>query len=115
MPRSTDHRKPQLAERPAMETGAAKGTGPLAIVGGCGHVGLPLGLAFADKGFHVQLVDTSAERVACVNNGRMPFHEDDADVLLSNVLRSGRLTATTDMEVLREASAVIVTIGTPVD
>ena len=32
--------------------------GPLAIVGGCGHVGLPLGLAFARKGYQVDLLDT---------------------------------------------------------
>jgi UDP-N-acetyl-D-mannosaminuronic acid dehydrogenase len=90
-------------------------TGPLAIVGGCGHVGLPLGLAFADKGFTVHLVDTSADRVAMVNQGRMPFHEDDAPELLARVLRSGRIRATTDMNVLGEASTIIVTIGTPVD
>ncbi|HBI42129.1 MAG TPA: hypothetical protein DDY78_04630, partial [Planctomycetales bacterium] len=47
--------------------------GPLAVVGGCGHVGLPLALAFARKGHAVDLFDTSPERVALVNSGRMPF------------------------------------------
>ena len=59
--------------------------GPLAIVGGCGHVGLPLRLAFARKGHAVDLLDTVAERVALVNSGRMPFHEDDAEPLLGRV------------------------------
>jgi UDP-N-acetyl-D-mannosaminuronic acid dehydrogenase len=90
-------------------------TSPLAIVGGCGHVGLPLGLAFARKGYQVDLVDTSPERVAQVSAGRMPFHEDDADVLLPQLVQSGLLKATTDTAVLEDASAVIVTIGTPVD
>src|SRR5437016_11697714 len=90
-------------------------TGPLAIVGGCGHVGLPLGLAFARKGFQVDLVDTSAERAAQVNRGEMPFHEDDAEALLKDVLHSGLLKATTDTAALEDASAIIVTIGTPVD
>ncbi|MBV9122912.1 MAG: hypothetical protein JO112_06130, partial [Planctomycetes bacterium] len=63
--------------------------GPLAIVGGCGHVGLPLGLAFAAKGFQVDLVDTCAERVDLVNQGRMPFHEDDADPLLGRLVQAG--------------------------
>jgi UDP-N-acetyl-D-mannosaminuronic acid dehydrogenase len=89
--------------------------GPLAIVGGCGHVGLPLGLAFARKGHQVDLLDTSAERVALVNGGRMPFHEDDADALLVECLAKGRLKATTDSAVLEDAAAIIVTIGTPVD
>jgi UDP-N-acetyl-D-mannosaminuronic acid dehydrogenase len=115
MPRSTQRRKPQDAERPMSEANSSRETGPLAIVGGCGHVGLPLGLAFANKNFHVHLVDTSAERVACVNAGEMPFHEDDADALLGRLLKSGRLSATTDTGVLRNSSAVIVTIGTPVD
>src|SRR5689334_12406876 len=90
-------------------------TGPLAIVGGCGHVGLPLGLAFARKGYQVDLFDTSAERVAQVNAGHMPFHEDDADALLRESLAKGLVKATTDTTALEDASAIIVTIGTPVD
>jgi UDP-N-acetyl-D-mannosaminuronic acid dehydrogenase len=89
--------------------------GPLAIVGGCGHVGLPLALAFARKGYQVDLLDTSAERVALVNRGGMPFHEDDADALLARSVQSGLIKATTDQAVLEDASAIIVTIGTPVD
>src|SRR2546430_2355749 len=99
------------------EPEAAKllGTGPLAIVGGCGHVGLPLGLAFARKGYQVDLVDTCPERVAMVNAGRMPFHEDDAEALLTQLTQAGAIKATTDTSVLEDASAIIVTIGTPVD
>jgi UDP-N-acetyl-D-mannosaminuronic acid dehydrogenase len=89
--------------------------GTLAIVGGCGHVGLPLGLAFARKGYTVDLVDTSAERVAMVNAGRMPFHEDGAEALLAEAVAKGLVKATTDLSVLDDSSAIIVTIGTPVD
>ncbi len=97
------------------EVAAFQEVGPIAIVGGCGHVGLPLGLAFARKGYQVDLVDTSADRVAQINAGRMPFHEDDAEPLLAEFTRSGLLKATTDMALLEDASALIVTIGTPVD
>ncbi|HEY7154160.1 MAG TPA: nucleotide sugar dehydrogenase [Gemmataceae bacterium] len=90
-------------------------TGSLVIVGGCGHVGLPLALAFAAKGYSVDLLDTSPERVALVNSGRMPFHEDDAEPLLAESIHAGRIKATTNPAVLEDASAVIVTIGTPVD
>jgi UDP-N-acetyl-D-mannosaminuronic acid dehydrogenase len=104
-----------LAEDSAMsEAAVLEATAPVAIVGGCGHVGLPLGLAFAKK-YPVFLLDTSAERVRAVNQGRMPFHEDDADQLLADMLKTGRVQATTDMAILNEASTVIVTIGTPVD
>src|SRR5260370_27343719 len=71
--------------------------GPLAIVGGCGHVGLPLGLAFARQGFQVDLIDASPERVGLVNKGRMPFHEDDAHALLAESVTQGLLKATTDI------------------
>jgi UDP-N-acetyl-D-mannosaminuronic acid dehydrogenase len=105
----------QPVARPRTGTQDVLDTGPLAIVGGCGHVGLPLGLAFARKGHQVDLLDTSAERVALVNSGKMPFHEDDAEALLAETIRSGLVKATTNSAVLEDASAIIVTIGTPVD
>src|SRR5438067_8085931 len=89
--------------------------GPLAIVVGCGHAGLPLGLASARKGYSVDLVDACAERVEAVNAGRMPFHEEGADELLAAGVRDGRIRATQEDSVLGGAGAVIVTIGTPVD
>ncbi len=101
--------------RPSAEVPPLLATGPLAIVGGCGHVGLPLGLAFARKGYQVDLFDTSAERVAQVNAGHMPFHEDDAEALLKESLAKGVIKATTNTVALEDASAIIVTIGTPVD
>jgi UDP-N-acetyl-D-mannosaminuronic acid dehydrogenase len=87
----------------------------IAILGGCGHVGLPLGIAFADRGQSVILQDTNASSVECVNSGRMPFREEGAAELLPRVLASGKLTAATDGEVLSTAETVVVVIGTPVD
>jgi UDP-N-acetyl-D-mannosaminuronic acid dehydrogenase len=107
--------KPEILSRSAPHQASVLETGPLAIVGGCGHVGLPLGLAFARKGHQVDLVDTSVERVAMVNGGQMPFHEDDADKLLVELTAKGLVKATTDHSVLEDASAIIVTIGTPTD
>src|SRR4051812_14240703 len=108
---------PRAVRRPAADTSADAPlqTGPLVIVGGCGHVGLPLGLAFARKGYAVDLLDASPERVATVNAGRMPFQEEGADALLAETVRAGLVRATTDPAVLEDAAAVIVTIGTPVD
>jgi UDP-N-acetyl-D-mannosaminuronic acid dehydrogenase len=88
---------------------------PLAIVGGCGRVGLPLGIAFALKGHHVDLVDLDADRVAKVNAGLMPFHEEGCDALLPGLVRSGLVRATTDSGVLAHARTAVVTIGTPVN
>ena len=84
------------------------------IVGGCGHVGLPLGLAFADRGLQVALYDINGEAVESVANGTMPFAEDGADDVLRRVVGT-RLIATTDPQVVSGAEAVVVVIGTPVD
>ena len=43
------------------------GSNGVAIVGGCGHVGLPLGLAFASRGLDVVLYDVNERSVAVVN------------------------------------------------
>ena len=49
------------------------------IVGGCGHVGLPLGLAFADRGLRVALFDIDKDKVAMVNDaGQLPADEPGA-------------------------------------
>ena len=48
------------------------------VVGGCGHVGLPLGLAFAERGLNVALFDLNDEAVDLVESGVMPFAEDGA-------------------------------------
>src|SRR2546423_626644 len=48
-------------------------SGPLAIVGGCGHVGLPLALAFARKGYSLDLLSTSAVRYRQVKSVLLPF------------------------------------------
>jgi len=86
----------------------------VAIVGGCGHVGLPLGLVFAERGVRVALLDTDAEKVKEVNAGRMPFREEGADALLERVV-GRQLFATTEAACLREVDAVVTVVGTPVD
>ena len=45
----------------------------ISIVGGTGHVGLPLGLALSEQNFKVQLIDINKENISKVNNGIMPF------------------------------------------
>ena len=87
----------------------------IVIMGGCGHVGLPLGIAFACRGLRVELFDTNADVVDAVNGGRMPFREAGADPALQTVLQERRLSATTDPASIERAENVIVVVGTPVD
>jgi UDP-N-acetyl-D-mannosaminuronic acid dehydrogenase len=58
--------------------GAVAFSRDVAIVGGCGRVGLPLGLALADSGLSVTLYDRAERTVEGVRAGKMPFREDGA-------------------------------------
>ncbi len=87
----------------------------IAIVGGCGHVGLPLGIVLASKaGLQVDLLDIDSAKVELVNSGTMPFMERGADELLRQVAGKS-LRATLDPTCIRSAEAVITVVGTPVD
>lgn len=85
------------------------------VVGGCGHVGLPLAVALADSGAQVAVYDVSTSAVELVQAGRLPFDEPGAGPVLERVVASGALRATTDPAVVAGADAVVVVIGTPVD
>jgi UDP-N-acetyl-D-mannosaminuronic acid dehydrogenase len=85
------------------------------VVGGCGHVGLPLAVAFASRGLKVAIQDINAVAVATVGRGELPFLEKDAQPPLQQALTDGRLHVTTDVSVLGRAEVVVVVIGTPVD
>ncbi|MGH8985361.1 MAG: nucleotide sugar dehydrogenase, partial [Acidimicrobiia bacterium] len=87
----------------------------VAIVGGCGHVGLPLGIAFADRGLKVELVDINSSAVDLVNEGVLPFVEPGAAEVLEGVLAAERLHATADAAAVGRAEYVVVVIGTPID
>jgi UDP-N-acetyl-D-mannosaminuronic acid dehydrogenase len=85
------------------------------IIGGCGHVGLPLGMAFADRGKNVVLYDISEANIAKVNRAEVPFQEHGAAPVLERVVKSGKLTATSDTTVIARSEILIMVIGTPVD
>ena len=85
------------------------------VVGGCGHVGLPLGLAFAESGLDVVLFDTNSQVVDVVNGGTMPFAENGAPELLKRGLATGRLHATSNSAAIDRSEHIIVVVGTPVD
>lgn len=85
------------------------------VVGGCGHVGLPLAIALASRGLDVAIQDIDASAVALVLSGELPFMENGAQDVLQKALADGKLTATTDRDVIARSEAVVVVIGTPVD
>jgi UDP-N-acetyl-D-mannosaminuronic acid dehydrogenase len=87
----------------------------IVVVGGCGHVGLPLALAFAERGRSVGVYDINPAAVAAVSSGSVPFEEPGAPEALARALASGRFHATTDASVVSRGEHVVVVVGTPVD
>jgi UDP-N-acetyl-D-mannosaminuronic acid dehydrogenase len=84
------------------------------IVGGLGHVGLPLGISFAAAGKKVVLLDLNKETAKTVAAGQMPFVESGAEPLLKQVINK-TLFITPDNKAVAESRFVILSIGTPVD
>ncbi|ORW67972.1 nucleotide sugar dehydrogenase [Mycobacterium riyadhense] len=97
------------------ENGSTAPSERICIIGGAGHVGLPLALVLADVGFNVDILDTNAEALKTIMAGRMPFIENGAEDLLKRLLPTGRICATTDSWAVRNADIVICVVGTPVD
>jgi UDP-N-acetyl-D-mannosaminuronic acid dehydrogenase len=85
------------------------------VVGGCGHVGLPLAIILASKNLKVVAFDTNTQVVATVNSGKMPFDEPGAPEVLTEVLRTKLFSASSDKKLVSTAEHVVVVIGTPVD
>ena len=85
------------------------------VVGGCGHVGLPLAIILASKKLKVVAFDTNTQVVATVNSGKMPFDEPGAPEVLTEVLSTKLFSASSDKKLVSTAEHVVVVIGTPVD
>src|SRR5262245_7736120 len=85
------------------------------LLGGGGHVGLPLSLAFAKAGLRVGIYDINQETLDRIAAGEMPFLETGADELLRDVLATGRLHFGSDGFIIERTNRLVVVIGTPVD
>jgi UDP-N-acetyl-D-mannosaminuronic acid dehydrogenase len=86
----------------------------ICIVGGLGHVGLPLGISFAAAGQRVLLFDLNRETARTVAEGRMPFMESGAEPLLRQVYGK-TLFISPESKSVADCRFVILSIGTPVD
>ena len=84
----------------------------VAIIG-CGRVGLPLALAFADHGLHTLGIDNDAARLGAVREGRMPFDEPGAPEVLVRVRAAGTVDWSDRVADAAQARNIVITLGTP--
>lgn len=85
------------------------------IIGGLGHVGLPLGIVFAEKGLKVCLHDLDKKKANMLKKGQMPFIEYGSEKILKKVLKNGHLKISGSKKSIKDARWVIIAIGTPLD
>ncbi|HEX4898848.1 MAG TPA: nucleotide sugar dehydrogenase [Candidatus Limnocylindrales bacterium] len=96
-------------------TGQGSGQLDVVVLGGAGHVGLPLSLVLADSGARVGILDRDGAKLERLAAGEMPFMETGADALLARLLPTGRLELGTEPAMVGRTDVVLVVIGTPVD
>src|SRR6185436_2635558 len=81
---------------------------------GLGYVGCVSAACFAKEGHAVIGVDVNPNKVDMINRGNSPIVEKGIGELLSEVVKSGLLTATTDSaEAVRNSEVSLVCVGTP--
>lgn len=84
------------------------------VIGGCGRVGLPLSVAFADKGMKVVIYDLDKARMDIIRGGTMPFLEEGCAEKLKQTINK-TLTTTDNPNFISQSKYIITAIGTPVE
>ena len=86
----------------------------ITVVGGAGHVGVPLVLALAGSGLRVNVNDLNQTTLDTLKSGKLPFIEEGAEEVLREALAGKRLAFTNLPDLVTKTGPVIITIGTPV-
>jgi UDP-N-acetyl-D-glucosamine dehydrogenase len=81
---------------------------------GCGYVGLPLALRFAEAGHKVTGFDTDPKKVSMLNAGKS-YIEHISQIKIQQFVNSKHFSATTDFEKLRDCDGIIICVPTPLD
>src|SRR5436853_1717869 len=81
---------------------------------GCGYVGLPLALRFAEAGHKVAGFDTDPAKVSMLNAGKS-YIEHIQQTKIQQFVNSRHFSATTDFSKLKETDAILICVPTPLD
>ena len=83
----------------------------IAVIG-LGYVGLPLAVAFAQKGFKVLGIDTDTNRIKRIQNLKS-YNADVSNASISRIIRQKLFSVSTDYNLLDEADVAIICVPTP--
>jgi len=79
---------------------------------GLGYVGLPLAVEFGDEGFSVIGFDISEPKISLINSGKSDI-DDVPDARVANLVKAGKLVATSDPKLLKQVDTVSICVPTP--
>lgn len=80
---------------------------------GLGYVGCVTAACLADAGNTVVGIDPAANKVSAINSGRTPIVEPGLSELLSHAHETGKISATSNVDVIDDVDIAIVCVGTP--
>lgn len=80
---------------------------------GCGYLGAVHAAAMAELGHDVIAVDVDQAKIDMLSSAQAPFFEPGLPEILSSALTVGRLTFTTDMSMVKDATVHFIAVGTP--
>jgi len=80
---------------------------------GTGYLGATHAACMASLGFEVIGFDTEASKIDLLSKGKVPFYEPELEELLSDQIKSGRLTFTNKVADLADADVHFICVGTP--
>ena len=87
----------------------------IAVIGGAGHIGLPLSLVLAASGNKVIIIDIDESNFKKIKSGKFPFKENGGEKLLKQIIKKNNLILSTSNSDVKNCDFVFLTIGTPVD
>jgi len=87
----------------------------VSVIGGAGHVGLPLCLVLANCNYRIYGIDSDDVKNKVIMKGKLPFIEEQGEEYLRQALKSNNLVMTSDASRIKESDIVIIVLGTPTD
>ena len=90
-------------------------TKKITIIGGAGHIGLPLSVLFANSNIKVNCYDKNQALIKQCKKGIFPFKEKNGKSQLQKAIKSKKINFISSPDNTIKNSDIIITIGTPVD
>ena len=85
------------------------------VIGGAGHIGLPLSLCIANENFPITIYDINKENLKKIKEGIFPYKEEGGKNLLNKILKKKIFSISNHISEIKKKDIIIICIGTPID